>query len=300
MIPYERLQSYFRDQCGIAMSVGSLVAFNTEAAQRLTEFEVLAKKSLLASSVLHCDETGVNLAGKNHWQHSVSNAKWSLSLIDPKRGKEAMDRQGIFPHYTGIIVHDYWKPYYRYTHLTHAICGAHLLRECQGIIEADDTQIWAKKMRRLLQAIAYRKNRSANGILTKLQRRRIYRIYDAILARGKEQVPAPPLVTKASRGRKAKSKPENLLLRMELRKKDILRCIRRSDVPFTNNAAERDIRMSKVQQKISGCFKNTETANGYALTRSFINSCNKQAIPLDRAFNAIFTKGAVKELFEQG
>ena len=145
LIPYERVQTQFAEQYGIALSTGSLNNFNQDAYRRLADFAVLAKRTLLAEAIVHADETGINVNGKRIWLHSASSEKWSWFYPHAQRGHEAMDAIGILPHFTGTLVHDHWKPYYRYG-CTHALCNAHHLRELTYAEDIDGQQ-WAKGLR---------------------------------------------------------------------------------------------------------------------------------------------------------
>ena len=128
LIPLDRVRDYFEDQAGIPISKGSIANFNVEASQKLEKFEDWAKEQLIRSSLNHADETGINVGGEKIWLHNLSNSKVTLYHADEKRGKEAMDRMGVLPFFTGILCHDHWKPYFQYT-CKHVLCNAHHLRE---------------------------------------------------------------------------------------------------------------------------------------------------------------------------
>ena len=164
LVPYERVQTQFSDQYSLPISTGSLSNFNAEAGERLATFETLARRMLIAANALHADETGINVGGKRLWLHNASSATLTLFAPHEKRGQEAMNAMNILPHFRGTLVHDHWKPYYRYP-CTHALCNAHHLRELTHAHEEDGQQ-WAKKMRELLLACDKPKNGSypANAI----------------------------------------------------------------------------------------------------------------------------------------
>ena len=151
LIPYNRVQDHFSDQLHIPVSEGSLFNFNKEAFELLAEFEDRVKEKLTASALAHVDETGINIGGKGHWLHCVSNDNWMLYYPHEKRGTEAMNAMGILPGFKGILCHDHWKPYYKYD-CTHALCNAHHLRELTRAFEQDD-QKWAQKLKNLLETI---------------------------------------------------------------------------------------------------------------------------------------------------
>jgi transposase len=136
LIPFERIEEYFRSQCSIDVSTGSLFNFNRQAFDGLEKFEKAARRHLTASELLHNDETGINVNGKLRWLHSASNEKWTLFYPHEKRGTDAMEAMGILPAFKGISVHDHWKPYLRF-HCDHAFCNAHHLRELERAWEQD-------------------------------------------------------------------------------------------------------------------------------------------------------------------
>ena len=152
LIPYQRVQDYFQDQVGLPISTGSVFNFNQQAFTLLEQFELKLISKLLASPLLHADETGINVDGKRQWLHCVSNERWTLFYAHAKRGTEAMNDKGVLPQFNGILCHDHWKPYYQYTSCVHALCNAHHLRELERAYEQDNQQ-WAKNMQDLLQTM---------------------------------------------------------------------------------------------------------------------------------------------------
>lgn len=164
LIPLARVSDYFNDQLKLAISKGSISNFNKDAFEKLEYFEAWAKEQLLRSPFNHADETSINLNGKRIWLHNLSNDKVTLYHADEERGSEAMNRMGILPFYVGILCHDHWKPYYKYS-CTHALCNAHHLRELTFAFE-EDGQKWAKKMYDLLQEINEKVNKSKMGALS--------------------------------------------------------------------------------------------------------------------------------------
>jgi transposase len=291
LIPYERVQSHFMEQYGIALSTGSLSNFNQEAYQRLAGFAQLATRQLRGAAVLHADETGINVNGQRLWLHSASSAHWSLFYPHAKRGQEAMDAMAILPGFTGTLVHDHWKPYYRYT-CTHALCNAHHLRELTGAEDTDGQQ-WAGRMRRLLLTM----NEAITASETPLSPQRrgsLRRQYRALLREAERECPEPDPKSPHQRGRVKRSKSRNLLIRLRDYEGDVLRFLDDPRVPFTNNQGERDIRMTKVQQKISGCFRSMDGAYAFCLIRSYLSTCHKQGVGAGEALEGLF-KGAWPE-----
>ncbi|MBL4864840.1 MAG: IS66 family transposase [Pseudomonadales bacterium] len=288
LIPYERIRTHFDELFGIPISSGSLVNFNVEAYQRLEVFEALAVKTLQSAPVLHVDETGVNVDGKRLWLHNASNAHWTLIAAHEKRGKEAMDAINVIPHFSGLLVHDHWKPYYRYEHCDHVLCNAHHKRELTRAYEQDGQQ-WALKMENLLDQINA-KVKEAGGSLTKAQSKRWRGKYRTLLTQADKECPPPDASPPGAkkRGRIARSKSRNLLERLRDYEEDVLRFMENPLAPYTNNQGERDLRMTKVQQKISGCFRSKAGADTYCRIRSYLSTCRKHNVGVGEALECLF------------
>jgi len=287
LLPYERVREYFADQCGIAISAGSLFNFNKQAYELLEKFELIAKRQLISQRLLHADETGINVNGKLLWLHTASNERWTLFFPHAKRGLEAMKSMGVLEHFRGVLCHDHWKPYFKFTCL-HALCNAHHLRELERAYEHDN-QRWAKKMKKLLLEIREATEKSG-GRLTKEAAKRFRSRYRNILTRGdRECLPPDPKYQHVKRGRIAKSKSRNLLERLRDYEAETLRFMTEKIVPFTNNQGENDIRMTKVQQKISGCFRSADGAKYFCRIRSYLSTCSKNGISPTDALQMLFS-----------
>ena len=286
LIPFERIQAQFTDQYNIPLSTGSLYNFNRDAYTRLVEFEKVAKHELIHAELVHADETGINIDGKQAWLHNASNDKWTLFFPHLKRGCEAMIAMGILPFFLGILCHDHWMPYFKYL-CTHALCNAHHLRELIRAYE-QDAQQWAEKMRRLLLDINddVEKNEGALSISASKKWRKKYR---TILLEADIECPPPNEPKKKKRGRVKRTKSRNLLERLRDHEDDVLRFMDVIYVPFTNNQGERDIRMTKVQQKISGCFRSMEGAETFCRIRSYLLTCQKNSIGAAEALEILFS-----------
>ncbi|MDA8423163.1 MAG: IS66 family transposase [Nitrospiraceae bacterium] len=286
LVPYNRIEDHFLEQLRLPVSGGSIFNFNQEAYDRLEHFDQWVRKQLALSAVLHADETGVNIGGKLHWLHSASNAEWTCFFPHAKRGNEAMDAMGILPTFHGILCHDHWKPYFTYG-ILHALCNAHHLRELERAFEQDKQQ-WAAKMSDLLKEI----NKAvldASGVLPSAVSKRYRTRYRKVLAEADIECPAPKEAKRqGSRGRIPRSKARNLLERLRDHENDVLRFMDEPDVPFSNNQAENDIRMTKVQQKISGCFRSFEGAQIFCRIRSYLSTCRKQGITATDALTLLF------------
>jgi len=297
LLPYQRIQEYFGEQLHIPLSQGSLFNFNKEAFVRLADFSAISRDKLAGAERVHVDETGINIEGKRHWLHCASNDGWTDFFAHEKRGCKAMDARGILPRFTGVLCHDHWKPYYRYTGCSHALCNAHHLRELTCAHE-QDKQVWAGKMKRLLEQMNHAVH-DADGSLEK-DKARHYRLrYQRLLQQAEIECPAPAQSQhKGKRGRVKRSKSRNLLERLIGYEDDVLRFMDNPIVPFTNNQGESDIRMTKVQQKISGCFRSMEGAEIFCRVRGYLSTCRKQGLKSSRAMEMLF-EGKLPDFVEQ-
>lgn len=286
LLPYKRIQEYFADQCQIPLSEGSLYNFNAQAFARLAGFEQISKDRLAQASLAHADETGINVNGKRHWLHCTSNETWTHYAPHEKRGTKAMNDVGILPRFNGILCHDHWKPYYRYD-FTHALCNAHHLRELTRAWE-QDRQDWARELEKLLKTI----NRAvddAGGALRRGEAGKYRKQYKTVLKKADRECPPPdkpPGIRK--RGRMKRSKARNLLERLINYEEDVLRFMENPIVPFTNNRGENDLRMTKVQQKISGCFRSMDGARIFCRVRGYLSTCRKQGLSASQAMQLVF------------
>jgi transposase len=286
LIPYERVQTHFAEQFSISLSAGSLLNFNQDAYTRLEMFETLAKHCLAQEKVLHVDETGINVNGKRMWLHNASSEHWTLFYPHENRGKVAMDEMGVLPNFKGTLIHDHWKPYYRYT-CTHALCNSHHLRELTHAHE-EDNQLWAKDMHELLREINHEVS-IERGVLNAEKSDAYRHRYRELLHKADSECPAPDTVKEPpKRGKIKRSKSRNLLERLRDYEADVLRFMVDVYVPFTNNQGERDIRMTKVQQKISGCFRSMEGAKVFCRIRAYLSTCRKQGVGVGEALDCLF------------
>ena len=300
LIPYDRINNHFAEQIKVPVSVGSIFNFNKEAYERLEAFERLTKQKLSSSALIHGDETGINVGGKRIWLHSASNNLWTHLYPHNNRGNEATNEIRILPEFKGILCHDHWKAYYAYQNCKHSLCNAHHLRELQAAIDIDKCG-WAKQMQDLLCEINDKAN-EAGGALDKAMADE-YRIkYRAILTAGDQETPPPePQKNKSGSEKKRakRSKSRNLLERLRNFEDDVLRFMEDKLVPFTNNQGENDLRMTKVQQKISGCFRSIEGAKIFCRIRGYILTCQKHGVSITDAFKLLF-EGKLPQFCDTG
>jgi transposase len=286
LIPYNRIEETFLDQAGIPVGGGSIFNFNEEAYEKLEAFDAIARSKLINSDVCHADETGINIDGKRRWLHCVSNDDWTYFLPHEKRGVDAMNEMGILPNFHGILCHDHWKPYFKFD-CEHALCNAHHLRELQRAWEQDH-QEWARDTRALLLEINKAVD-DAGGQLTPGASLEFRLRYRKLLEEAQKECPPPDESQKnGKRGRLKRSKARNLLERLIDYENETLRFMDDERVPFTNNQGENDIRMTKVQQKISGCFRSMKGAAIFCRVRSYLSTCRKHGVRASIALRLLF------------
>jgi transposase len=276
LIPYNRIEELFRDFAGLPISQATLVSFNEEAFAKLSNFEEHLKRQLLKSKVNHVDETGISVNKDNYWLHVLSNEKWTYMLPHIGRNASAGQVMGVLEKYEGYLVHDHWKPYFQFKNCTHVLCNAHHLRELEWAHEFEE-QAWAKKMKDLLLEMNQRCIESPDGLEGDAQAA-FQKRYRSILKTGEKECPKNTQLAAKSKNKKLKqSKSRNLLERLKDFETETLMFMRIPGVPFTNNQAERDIRMAKVQKKISGCFRSLNGAYIFCRIRSFVSSAKKHS-----------------------
>ena len=272
-IPYGRLQEMFEDCFSRKISDGLLEQSNRECYTYLAPTEEEIKEVIKSSEVIHNDETGLRCEGKLQWVHSCSTPTHTHYSIQLKRGKEGIDKVGILTDYKGISVHDRWSSYEQYS-CSHALCNAHLLRELKYIYE-EMGRAWAGEMIGLLVEA---NNKKKDDELTVKIVQEMEQRYEQIINEALLKEPPEPIVKKKKRGRKAKNKSLRLIETFRDKRENILRFLHNKEVPFDNNLAERDIRMVKLKQKISGCFRTSQGAEVFCRIRSYISTVKKQGI----------------------
>jgi transposase len=245
----------------------------TEAADGATPFLDATRLLLHQAPVVHFDETGGRAVGRLHWVHSASTSLLTLLDCHPKRGRAAMDDLGVIGSMTGIAVHDGWKPY-RHYRVDHALCNAHHLRELTAVAIGWD-QGWANDLAALLVEAKHAVEAARVAGSDHLDAARLHSIrvrYGQLVAKGFVANPEPETGKRSGYDKKA----FNLLVRLDTQRADVLRFISDFNVPFDNNQAERDIRMVKLQQKISGSWRTFEGARNFCAVRSYISTLRKQ------------------------
>jgi transposase len=276
-LPEKRLAALMADLFGVHLATATIAAMSRNCAVRFANFTTAVYARVAAAAVKHLDETGLRIGGKTQWLHIAATVLLTFYRVSPKRGD-------MPENLTGIAVHDHWKPYYTLEGIRHALCNAHHLRELKALVEIEKED-WARKMQLLLRRgchatnLARERDKPLPPRLIALFERR----YDAILTEGLAFHAAQPALARPerpgkakARGRKPRRVGHNLLLRLSIRKPDVLRFLSDLTVPFTNNLAEQAVRMMKLRQKISGGFRSVAGAADFAVIRSLLATAKKQ------------------------
>jgi transposase len=280
-LPYERTAELFADWLGASISTGTLASYIAAGAGDLQGFLDEVHHQIISAPVAHFDETGARVQGRLRWLFSASTEALTFYALHDKRGKDGIDHAGVLPHFTGVAVHDGFKPYRRYyDNARHALCNAHHLRELQAVIEhdTDGKQSWARAMDRLLRdlhrAVTVATD-AGHDHLHVLQLAGYRAAYEQIIATGHHENPLNTIRT-GQRGFISQTPARNLLCRLDSHREDVLRFAHDFRVPFDNNLVERDIRMVKLQQKISGCWRTSTGANQFLALRAYLSTARKQ------------------------
>jgi transposase len=294
-LPYDRSAQFISDWLNIPISSGTLFNFQERGARLLGQISEEIQEKLIASKVVHFDETGLRVNKKLHWVHSASNADFCSYQVSLKRGSEGMVEHGILPRFNGISVHDHWKSYYEFN-CQHSLCNEHQVRELTYIGE-DLNEHWAIRMRKLLLEMCHAVNEAIRSGNTKLSDaeyadfERRFELYCRQAERYHSRL--RPLKKSGIRG-KAKQRPgKNMVDRFRHYHQETLAFLYDFDIPFTNNMAEQVIRMLKVKQKISGCFRSIEGAKMFCDFRGYLSTAQKQGVKLIHAIRLVTTGKSV-------
>jgi len=277
-VSYERLEELFEDCYGLKISGGSLVNFNQQCKEKIKPTIEAIKEILTEDKVLQLDESGMRINGKLNWLHVASNNVATYYDIHSKRGQEAIEEINILPKYKNIVIHDHWKPYLSYKQCEHGLCNAHHIRELTFIGERYN-QNWALKLIDFLLEIkqtvedykGVNKEQLPKQLISRYEKK-----YSRLLGEGQRELPELPPPIKQTRGKEKQHKAKNLWDRLQKYKHSVLLFMYDFDVPFSNNQAERDIRMCKVKSKVSGCFRSQRGALAFCNVRSYISTVKKQ------------------------
>jgi transposase len=280
LLPWARACEVLADLLGVPISEGTLASLIERCAENLSEVEEHLKEALVKADVLHQDETGLYVKGVRYWMHVACTAHLTHYAVHPKRGKDALDAIGIMPRFQGTSVHDGWRSYFLYA-CAHALCLVHLLRELTFLAEEEHLE-WAADLKALLLDMKEATDQARKlglATLPPLEVEDWQAQFVALVAHADALTPtaqAPP----GTKGRAKQSAARNLLNRLIGEREAVLAFLHRLVVPFDNNQAERDVRMVKVQQKVSGSFRSEAGATAFCRIRSYLSTLRKQGVDL--------------------
>lgn len=287
-LPYARCCQFLKDYFGTWFSQGTLFNTQVKSYEHLETIEKQIREALIKSKVMHNDETGLHVNKNLQWLHVASTTSLTTYEIHKKRGVEAINAIGILPQFQGTSVHDGYKSYFCYSEMKHGLCNAHHLRELKAFEE--DGQKWALNMRRCLKEACHLVNeakRAGQEQLPATITKAILILYRSILFEGNKEVPRIETQTPGKRGRPKQEKARNLLERLRDHEEAVLRFVTDFTVPFTNNQGERDIRMVKLKEKISGGFRSELGAKMFARITGYLSTLRKQGMNIAEAMTAL-------------
>lgn len=285
-IPFHRVSEYFNTVYSMSVSTGTVANFVAYTHDNLASTEQGIRDALQESPVAGADETGMRVDGSLWWLHIMRDEQWTLYYLSERRGCEAMDAMGILLTFAGVLVHDHWKSYFTYA-AVHVLCNAHHLRELQGVVDRDTNLLALRLMKLLRLSWHFCKKYKAAGMsqMPGTIRLRIEKVYDQILQRALTKEAAYMEKQRQELGRKKvkNTKAYNLFKRLIEFKVETLRFMSDFSIPFDNNGSERDARMAKLKQKISGCFRSEDGGAMFTRIRSYLSSAKKQGLNIFQA-----------------
>ena len=283
----ERTAEAFEDLFGHALAQNTILDACAQVAEQVTGVNEQMKMYLRScNEAVGFDETGLRVEGKLQWVHTASTALLTYLAVHSKRGRKALDAIDILPHRHGSCIHDSYVSYFQYEQPRHGLCNGHHLRDLEFIVERYQ-QSWAEDMLNLLMAIKHEVDsaRPFRSALTPEQLTAFESRYDAIVMDGLRLQP-PPEPSLVKSGRRKQTPAKNLLDRLRTHKQAVLAFMFDFDIPFDNNQAERDLRMVKLKQKVSGCFRSQQGAADFCQIRMYIATARKNGQPILAALRA--------------
>ena len=289
LIPWARTCELLGDFYGHTPAEALVQAANTAVVKGIAPSLEATQQQLLGAAVVHFDESGLRVAAQLNWLHVASTDQLTYYNVHPQRGRDAMQAMGILPAFKGRAVHDCWQSYFTFDNCQHALCNVHHLRDLMFVVEQYE-QNWAEKLLQLLLDIKAEVAAApadqlslASERLTHFERR-----YDELLAQGLAANPPPADPPPKKRGRQKQTPPKNLLDRLKKYQPQVLAFMYDFRVPFDNNLAERDVRMVKIKQKVSGAFRTRTGAETFCAIRSYISTTRKHGLNVITAiYNAL-------------
>jgi transposase len=268
-LPFKKIQLLFGDLFGCPINESSVYSASMQCYEKLEQSEKAIRSKVTGQDVVHADETGVRVAGKLHWLHTATSLLYTYLFVHQNRGAKALESErSILGDFQGWLVHDCWSSYFKFDRARHSVCGAHILRELEGLAENGKCK-WARIFKVFLMSIYKMPFEEREKRRSHIEAR-----YKLICRMGEKSEPLP-IQTPGKRGRYKRTKERNLLERLISKHDAVLAFAFNKNVPFTNNLAERDIRPVKVKQKISNCFRTVTGANIYTRIEGFISTTRK-------------------------
>ena len=298
-VSVQRTAALMKDLFGLSVSQATVIKAAVASAAILQPTVDAIGQGAVNADVLHADETGLRVLKKLHWLHVLATDTLTWMGCHPKRGGEAFDALALLQQFKGVLVHDGWMPY-KSLQCQHALCNAHHLRELTYLLEEQD-HAWAGDMIELLTHANHLDNLHCAGGLVAHYNSRKYQaeirelrdLYEAILAQAQTDNPVVAPST-GKRGRAKQSKATNLIGRLRDYADDVWRFMTQPGIPSTNSLAEQTVRMPKVKQKVSGCFRTLPGAQTYCVIRSYCATMHKQGANVFESLVAAF-KGATPQ-----
>jgi len=290
-VSLKRIHVLLGSLLGVKISPATIYSMVNKCAKMVEPIMEKVKTLITQADVGHFDETGIRALGKLFWVHNSSTDMYTYQTVNQKRGSEGMEDNGVLSLFKGVAVHDCWNSYWFFKDALHAVCGAHLLRELNGVIDNNPEHTWAVKCKNLLLNMLNTKKNSIDLGLEKLDEDKIkqyYKEYDDIFKIAEKECPPPPEPTEKKRGRKAKGKERALIERLVTLKDSVCLFIKNFAVPFDNNQAERDVRNVKTKAKVSGGYRSLEGVKDYLTIMSYISTANKHGINAFKALTSAF------------
>ncbi len=300
LIPWARTRELLGDFYGHTPAEAIVLTSNVTMVECIASSLDTTKKHLIAAAVAHFDESGLRVEGQLNWLHVASTDYLTHYHVHPKRGQDGMKAAGILSEFKGRAVHDHWQSYFTFKDCQHALCNAHHLRELQFVIDQYE-QEWARGMMQLLLDIKTEVDAAPSEQMSLSPERIAYfeQCYDELIAQGLEVNPPPADPPPRKRGRRKQSPPKNFIDRLQQRKLQVLAFMYDFRVPFDNNLAERDVRMVKVKQKVSGAFRTRTGAETFCAIRSYISTARKQGHNvIDTLHSALIGNPFIPQLVE--
>ena len=289
-LPFAKISELFADIYGASLNESTIVSGNLELYECMEQVEENIKAGLSKSEVAHFDETGMRVAGSLHWFHAACSKSLCYLFVDAHRGEKALKSpSSILPNFRGWAVHDCWVSYFQMEQSRHALCNAHLLRELQALVEQGS--LWAEKMKTLLLDL-YKASDHGRGVVADFDTWQ--HLYELICSEAHKQEPTP---LARPRGKPKNSKGRNLLNRLRTYQEGVLAFAQVKAVPFTNNTAEQDLRVVKIKQKVSMCFRTLKGVQVYARMQGVIKTIRKQGLNLWQTLTNMLTANTTQIVY---